>query len=492
MPAPHAIVIGSGIAGLAAAARLAAGGHRVTVFEAADTWGGKMAEHVEAGYRFDRGPSLFTLPELLDELVTETGGNPRDYYAYRRLEMVCRYAWADGTVFRAWAEPERLEAEAAAVFGEPAQRVRAWRDRSRKLWELTEPIFLRRSLHDPATFWEADWGKTFSGLHRLDPFRTMDAANRRAFRDPRAVQWLNRYATYNGSSPFKAPATLNVIGHLEHNLGAYWPEGGMRRIPETAYRRAVDLGVAFRFAEGVDRIRVEGGRAVGVETRTGFHAADLVFSNMDVVPTYRRLMPDEPAPERTLNQPRSTSALIFYWGMDRAWPELDVHNIFFSDDYPGEFHALTETKTLHDDPTVYVHISSKADPADAPPGGENWFVMINAPHDAGQDWAALRAKARADVLRKLGAMLGTPIEPHIRCEQVLDPPGIQARTSSFLGALYGSSSDNRWAAFLRHANFSRRIRGLYFCGGSVHPGGGIPLSLLSARIAVAQAAKRER
>jgi phytoene dehydrogenase-like protein len=212
---------------------------------------------------------------------------------------------------------------------------------------------------------------------------------------------------------------------------------------------------------------------------------------MDVVPTYRRLMPEQPAPERILEQPRSTSALIFYWGMDRSYPELHLHNILFTEDYPAEFHALTETKTLHPDPTVYINISSKVDPADAPPGGENWFTMINVPHDAGQDWEALRAKARRAILRKLEAMLGKPVEQHIVCEQVLDPPGIQSRTSSFLGALYGSSSDNRYAAFLRHANFSRRIKGLYFCGGSVHPGGGIPLSLLSARIACQQAAKRE-
>lgn len=492
----HAIVIGAGIAGLASAARLAAAGHRVTVFEAADTYGGKMAEHAEQGYRFDRGPSLFTMPELLDELLTETGADPRAYYRYEQLDLVCRYFYPDGTRMNAWADPERLAQEVASAFGEKPEAVHAYLDRARKLYELTAPIFLRNSMHDPATYWKAPLLKTLAGLPRLDPFRTMDQANRQAFDDPRAVQWLNRYATYNGSNPYKAPATLNVIGHLEHNLGAYYPQGGMRRIPEAIYRRACDLGVEFRFAEGVQQIRVEapsGGkpRATGVETASGFHTAELVFSNMDVVPTYRKLMPDQPAPERILAQPRSTSALIFYWGMDRSYPELHLHNILFAADYPAEFHALTETQTLHPDPTVYINISSKVDPSDAPPGGENWFTMINVPHDAGQDWDALRANARRAIVHKLETMLGYPVEPHIACEQVLDPPGIQAQTSSFLGALYGSSSDNRYAAFLRHANFSRRIRGLYFCGGSVHPGGGIPLSLLSARIACQQAAKRD-
>jgi phytoene dehydrogenase-like protein len=203
---------------------------------------------------------------------------------------------------------------------------------------------------------------------------------------------------------------------------------------------------------------------------------------MDVVPTYRRLLPREPAPERTLGQPRSSSALIFYWGISREFPELDLHNIFFSADYQREFQAIFQDKTVADDVTVYVNITSKKTPTDAPAGHENWFVMVNVPHDQGQDWDALTRKTRGVVLRKLSQALGTDLEPLIAAEKVWTPPGIAADTSSFGGALYGSSSNNALAAFLRHPNFSGRLEGLYFCGGSVHPGGGIPLCLLSAKI----------
>jgi phytoene dehydrogenase-like protein len=193
------------------------------------------------------------------------------------------------------------------------------------------------------------------------------------------------------------------------------------------------------------------------------------------------LLPGEPAPERALRQEKSTSALIFYWGIRRQFPELDLHNIFFSEDYRHEFDCLA-AGNISDDPTIYINITSKYTPADAPAGCENWFTMVNVPYNSGQDWDALIVETRRNVLAKLSRILGTPIEPLIACESLLDPRSIESKTSSHLGALYGTSSNNRMAAFLRHPNFSNRIRGLYFCGGSVHPGGGIPLALLSAKI----------
>src|SRR5690606_33997904 len=204
--------------------------------------------------------------------------------------------------------------------------------------------------------------------------------------------------------------------------------------------------------------------------------------NMDVVPTYRRLLADQPAPEQTLQQPRSSSALIYYWGIARAFPELHLHNIFFSEDYKKEFEHIFQHKTISPDPTVYVNITSKLEKGDAPAGCENWFVMVNVPHHQGQDWEQLINSTRTAVTDKLSRMLKTDLHEVIACEQVLDPLLIEQQTSSYAGALYGSSSNNRMAAFLRHPNFSSKIKGLYFCGGSVHPGGGIPLCLLSASI----------
>ncbi|MFN5622091.1 MAG: phytoene desaturase family protein, partial [Flavobacteriales bacterium] len=199
--------------------------------------------------------------------------------------------------------------------------------------------------------------------------------------------------------------------------------------------------------------------------------------------TYRRLLPRERAPKRTLKQERSSSALIFYWGVNREFKELDLHNIFFASDYKKEFEVLFDGKGVADDVTVYVHISSKDEKADALAGCENWFVMVNVPGNKGQDWDALIPQVRERVIAKLNRLLKCDLTVHIEAEHILDPRGIEARTSSYQGSLYGAASNNRFAAFLRHPNFSRSIKNLYFCGGSVHPGGGIPLCLMSGKIA---------
>jgi phytoene dehydrogenase-like protein len=193
-------------------------------------------------------------------------------------------------------------------------------------------------------------------------------------------------------------------------------------------------------------------------------------------------LPGEKQPDKLLNQPKSSSALIFYWGIRHQFEELGLHNIFFSRDYRQEFEQLFQGQTISGDPTVYINITSKHKPDDAPAGCENWFVMINAPKNDGQNWDALIEQTRTNVLQKLSRLLGKDIASLIECESILDPRSIESRTSSSQGALYGNSSNNRYAAFLRHANFSSKISNLYFCGGSVHPGGGIPLCLLSAKI----------
>ena len=187
-------------------------------------------------------------------------------------------------------------------------------------------------------------------------------------------------------------------------------------------------------------------------------------------------------PSKILEQERSSSAIIFYWGISREFRELDLHNIFFSDDYEKEFKAIFEEKKVTEDPTIYVNITSKDISSDAPKGCENWFVMINTPPDSGQDWNEIVEFVRVNVLKKLSRILEVNLQDFIVEEDLLTPPSIQQKTESHQGALYGSSSNAKMAAFLRHPNFSQQIKNLYFCGGSVHPGGGIPLCLLSAKI----------
>jgi phytoene desaturase len=275
---------------------------------------------------------------------------------------------------------------------------------------------------------------------------------------------------------------MNIIPHLEYNIGAYFPKKGMFDITQSLVNLAEELGVKMHYRAPVQEIVTTEGKAVGIRVNSDLLRFDRVVSNMDVVNTYRRLLAGEKQPNKLLNQPKSSSALIFYWGIRHRFGELGLHNLFFSGDYRTEFDHLFKQKTISEDPTVYVNITSKHKPDDAPEGGENWFVMINAPNNDGQDWEVLIHRTRTQVLTKLSRLLGKDVASLIACESILDPRSIESRTSSSQGALYGNSSNNRYAAFLRHANFSSRIGNLYFCGGSVHPGGGIPLCLLSARI----------
>jgi phytoene desaturase len=477
-----AIIIGAGIAGLAAAVRLRLKGYEVTVLEANPYVGGKLSEFEIKGYRWDAGPSLFTRPQEVEELFRLAGKKPEDHFQYHRLPIVCRYFYEDGLVLNAWAEKERFAEEVEEKTGEKKTKVLKALERSEEIYDITSHVFLERSLHKLSTYLRKDTLISVLKLPRIDALRNMNSANEARFSDPRVVQLFNRYATYNGSNPYEAPATLNVIPHLEFNIGAFLPDKGMVEIPQSVYRLGQELGVTYRLGTRAKEIVLEGDKVKGVRVGEDLLAADLVVSNMDVVPTYRRLLPSLKAPENRLNQPRSSSALIFYWGINKEFPQLDLHNIFFSDDYEEEFRMIWKEEGLSDDPTVYVFISSKDLPSDAPPGCENWFVMINVPANTGQDWDALTRRARQNILDKLERLLGEAIEPHIEAEDVLDPRRIESRTSSFQGALYGTASNDRFAAFFRHPNFHSQVEGLYFVGGSVHPGGGIPLSLLSARI----------
>jgi phytoene dehydrogenase-like protein len=203
---------------------------------------------------------------------------------------------------------------------------------------------------------------------------------------------------------------------------------------------------------------------------------------MDVFHTYKKLLPNEIPPINRLKQERSSSAVIFYWGIKQSFPDLDLHNIFFSKNYKKEFQAIFKDRTVSEDPTIYINITSKEVVGDAPKGCENWFIMINTPADHGQDWTQIVNRLRSHIITNISKRLKVDLKNLIVCEEVLTPPDIESKTQSYMGALYGASSNDTMAAFLRHPNFSNRIKNLYFCGGSVHPGGGIPLCLLSAKI----------
>ena len=477
-----AVVIGAGIAGIASALRLRAAGIEVEVFETNDYPGGKLHAFDLEGYRFDAGPSLFTMPELVTELFQLFGESSADYFEYSRKDSVCNYFWEDGIRFNVNSNREQFAKEAAAKFGIEAETLLAYLKKSQKKYELTSPLFLEKSLHKVSTYLSKDTLKALLQMADMGIFTNLNSINQSEIQEPHLVQLFNRYATYNGSSPYRTPGIMSMIPHLELYLGTYFPKNGMHSITMSLYQLAVKHGVQFNFNHKVERIIVKNNRTIGIHANQKDFFADNIISNMDIFSTYKKLLPNESHPKRTLSQERSSSAVIFYWGVKKMFPELDLHNIFFSGNYSEEFAHIFDHKTLFDDPTIYINITSKDNKSDTPAGCENWFVMINAPGDYGQDWEALVTQARKNIIEKLNRLLGINLESLIEVEDVLTPPQIELRTSSYRGALYGAASNSKFAAFLRHPNFSNQLKNLYFVGGSVHPGGGIPLCLLSAKI----------
>ena len=478
-------VVGAGIAGLSAAIRLAVAGKKVIVFEQNSYTGGKVTAFEQKGFRFDMGPSLFTLPHLVDELFELAGKNPRAYFNYHTHAEVCRYFWDDGTKLTMYPSIEKNEAAVASVFGpSEAKQLRDYFEKAKRKYDLTAPFFLEKSLHRASTFLTPAVVKVLAEIPKLGLFSTLHEENEKAFRTPKLVQLFNRYATYNGSSPYQTPGIMQMITHLEHSLGTHFPMGGMHEISQSLTRLAVDLGVRFELETRVEEFLIEYKSITGLVAGGKTWEVDQLVCNTDVKHAYNYLMPEKvKRPKKTLEQEPSSSALIFYWGLSAQFPELDLHNIMFSENYETEFKQIQSNGPFWEDPTVYIHISSRLEPTDAPKDKDSWFVMVNTPYDQGQDWEVIVPLVREKVLERISKVLGTSIEPLIEMEEVLRPQDIEQRTSSIGGALYGTSSNDRMAAFLRHSNKSNSVKGLYFCGGSAHPGGGVPLCLLSGKIA---------
>lgn len=478
----QAIIVGSGIAGIAAAIRLQNKGYSVQVLEKNAYPGGKLTQLSGNGFRFDAGPSLFTMPNLVTELFELSGKKSTDYFNFDQLDVLCNYFYEDGTQITASSDINAFAEEMDRKTSDSAEDVKRHLEKSAFIYSATKDQFLNKSLHKLNSFLSLSTLIAVFKMPFLNIFSSMNQVNESVFKDSKTIRLFNRYATYNGSNPYKAPGILNIIPHLEFGLGAYLPQGGMHEITNSLVKLAKEIGVQFHFNQEVVSIETSGNVVKSVATITANYIADVIVCNADIHTVYEKLIPSAKKLKEVDKQERSSSALIFYWGINKEFPQLDVHNIMFTEDYKTEFDHIFESKTIYEDPTVYINITSKKIEDDAPKGKENWFVMINVPSVYGQDWEKMIAEARSNILSKISRVLGEDIETLIQFEQQLTPQLIQDKTYSFKGSLYGTSSNNRFAAFFRHKNFSSQYKNLYFCGGSVHPGGGIPLALLSAKI----------
>ena len=476
-------VIGAGVGGLAAAIRLANSGFEVTVFEANDNVGGKINKLQLGAYRFDMGPSIFTAPNYIKELYDLCGADFNEF-KFKKLETTFNYFFTDGT--RLHIKPNRAAQvkEFQEKLDEDPQVINEYLDKCAKNYKSIAPLFIEKSLHKLKDLLSKDLIQALSRLPKYKLHQTMDEENRKTFKHPKTQQIFNRFATYNGSDPYQAPAMLNMIQHLEMNEGIYLPKHGMVQIAQCLYQLALNQGVKFRFNEKVLEIKVQNKNVSGIKTTRAKYDADAVFSNMDVAYTYEKLLPKIPRPKKILSQEKSSSALVFYWGINESFNDLSVHNMLFSDHYKAEFDAIFKTKKIPDEPSIYIHITGKELKNDAPKGKENWFVMINVPINNGQNWKQLQKTAKTKIIDRINKTLNTNIAPLIEEEFIMDPIFIEKTYFGKAGSIYGNASNNKFAAFYRHPNFSKKIKGLYFVGVTVHPGGGIPLALNSAKIAV--------
>lgn len=477
-----AIVIGCGIAGLATAIRLSVKGYKVEVHEKNSYPGGKLSHFEKQGFQFDAGPSLFTQPEHVIELFTLCGEKAENYFNYTRAKIACKYFFESGIIVNAYANPNDFADEMALKLGEDKTQVLKYLETAKNTYHNIGKLFLDHPIKQIIKLPFSKISNALKSTKLSFLFNSLAQYNERQFLRPETVQIFNRFATYNGSNPYKAPAMLSMIPHLEQNEGTYYPFGGMISITNSLYSLALKQNIDFVFNSKVTAINLKDKKANSITVNDGEISADIIVSNMDIYYTYKHLLHDGIKAKNILRQERSSSAIIFYWGINTSFSQLELHNIFFSADYKNEFQAIFEKMDLFDDPTIYINITSKMEENQAPEGCENWFVMVNAPHDRNQDWDALRQKCRTNVIKKLNRMLNTDLEKYILTEDYLDPATIDSKTSSYTGSLYGTSSNSKFAAFLRHPNQSRYIDNIFFVGGSVHPGGGIPLCLRSAKI----------
>jgi phytoene desaturase len=478
------LVIGAGLGGLSVAIRLARQGRRVTVLEKNERIGGKMNVWVDKGYTFDTGPTLLTMPFVVEDLFASVGKRLEDHLELVRVDPICRYFFPDGVRLEAFSDNGRMEEEIRRISPPDVVHFRRFMEHAEGIYRAAAGPFLFTGLTSLGPRGILKNLKNLASVFRIDPFRTLNSAVTSYFDDPHLRQLFNRFATYNGSSPFLAPATLAIIPYVEMRMGGWYVRGGMFRLAQALGNIALEEGVEIRTGVEVIGIVEKGGAAAGVLTAgQGFLPADGVVSNADALYAREHLLVKGQEAVRRYGRDHSLSGFVMLLGVRKTYPVLSHHNIFFSADYRAEFEALFNDQRPAGDPTVYAAVSSVHDPGHAPTGCTNLFVLVNAPALSPRvNWDDEKGLYRETVLRKLERFGVEVTGRDIVTENFITPLDFERRYHAQRGAIYGSSSNSRMAAFRRPPNRAREMKNLYFVGGSSHPGGGIPLVLLSGKI----------
>jgi phytoene desaturase len=484
------VVVGAGMGGLAVAVRLAATGHQVRVVEQADSVGGKLGTVSASGHTFGTGPSLLTMPHLYRQLFAATGRPLDDVVDLVRLDPACRYRFSDGLELDLPGHAEDTpDALAAVLGGDAAEQWVAFMTRAERIWEVVHEPFLESPLSAGGLVRRA---RRISDLRAVAPWASLRSLGAHYLVDPRLRALLDRYATYTGSDPRRAPAALATVPYVEQRWGSWYVRGGLRRLADAVADRARELGAEISTGCAVTQISLTAGRADGVRLATGERMdADVVVANTDAANVYGELLPTTVASAARRALQRTTPSLSGFTlllALDHADRDPVHHRVLFGDDYDDEFDSVfgTRRRRPRPAPTPTIYVSAPDDPALRPDDSSaSWYVLVNAPrHDPrrGVDWDApgLADRYGEHVLSLLAAR-GLDVRRRVRWSTVRTPADLERSTWSPGGSIYGSSSNGARAAFLRPSNRSP-VPGLFLVGGSAHPGGGLPLVELSARI----------
>ncbi len=476
------IIIGAGLGGLSAAIRLAKSGFSVTITEKNEIVGGKVNRVESNGYNFDTGASLLTMRHVFEDLFQFAEKRIEDYLTIVPLDPICRYFWSDKTQFDASSNIEKTVGEIARFAPHDIENFRTYLTDSRRKYEIAEKTFLASSLNDLPKLLRPKYLKDLLAISSL---KTLDKHNTDYFQSPKLRQLFNRYATYNGSSPYQTPATFALVPFVEFGLGAWYVRGGIYEIPQALEKLAREVGVKIKLNCAVEKIIVENKKAVGVQLKSGeIVFSDLLVANSDAVETYRNLIDKKFFNKKLDCREPSSSGFVLLLGARKKFENLVHHNIFFSDDYRAEFDALFKDLRPAANPTIYVCATSRTDETQAPPGHENLFVLVNAPYTSNLiDWAQEAKSYRDLIVKKLENFGLKDLEKSIEFEQIITPADFESKYQTNRGSIYGVSSNGIFSAFRRVPNRAKNIENLYFVGGATHPGGGMPLVLLSGKMA---------
>jgi len=481
---PTALVIGAGLGGIVTAARLARAGYNVKVLEKQEAPGGRCNQLIRDGHRFDIGATLFLMPEVFAETYTALGKRIEDHLELRRIDPTYRIRFDDDTQLALTSNLNAMQAQLEEIEPGSFGALLRYLVEGHEAYHLCLQRFVGRNFyHLPEYFSLQNLPLLFKLKALVKHYDNIG----HYFQDPHLKAAFTFQNMYLGLSPFDAPATYSLVQYTELADGVWFPLGGIYRVIESLARVAEAQGVCFIYNASVQQIEVDGNRATGVVLQDGSRlSADVIVANADLPYVYSNLLPDS-AEARHLERLKYTcSAIMFYWGVDKVYSQLGTHNVFLADDYRTSFDRIFNDHLLPDEPSFYVHAPARTDPSAAPVGEDTLMVLIPAGHlDAGiaQDWDALQARARSAVIQRLAASAGViDLEKHLKFEMSYTPCDWLSMYNLAKGAAFGLSHNFLQVGYLRPHNRHHRYGNLYFVGSSTHPGTGLPMVLLSARL----------